>query len=35
MRVNNLTNEEVRQHIFGDVMKRSIMFELKINAPKR
>jgi outer membrane receptor protein involved in Fe transport len=35
MRVNNLSNVAVQQHIFGDVMKRSIMLELKINAPKR
>ncbi len=34
-RVNNLANEAIQQHIFGDVMKRSIMLELKINAPKR
>lgn len=34
-RVNNMGGVPVQQHIFGDVMKRSFMIELKINAPKR
>ncbi len=35
VRVNNLSNAKVQQHIFGDIMKRSIMAELKINMPKK
>ena len=35
IRANNLTNKPIQQHIFGDVLKRSVMFELKINAPKK
>lgn len=35
VRVNNLANRAIQQHIFGDVLKRSVMFELKINAPKK
>ncbi|TAK16725.1 MAG: TonB-dependent receptor [Acidobacteria bacterium] len=35
LRVNNIANEAVQQHVFGDVMKRSFMVELKINAPKK
>ena len=27
---NNLANQEVMQHVFGDVMKRSIVGEVKI-----
>lgn len=35
LRVNNIGNTAVQQHIFGDVMKRSIVLELKVNAPKK
>ena len=35
IRINNLANASVQQHIFGDVLKRAVMFELKINAPKK
>ncbi len=35
LRVNNMGGVPVQQHIFGDVMKRSFMVELKINAPKK
>ena len=35
VRVNNLGGKAIQQHIFGDVMKRSLMVELKINAPKK
>ena len=35
VRVNNLSNAKVQQHIFGDIMKRSIVAELKINMPKK
>jgi outer membrane receptor protein involved in Fe transport len=34
VRVNNLTNATIQQHIFGDLLKRSIVAELKINMPK-
>ena len=27
----NLANDEVQQHVFGDVMKRQIMAELRVN----
>jgi iron complex outermembrane receptor protein len=27
----NLTNDEVQQHVFGDVMKRQLMAELRVN----
>jgi len=35
VRVNNISNAKVQQHIFGDVMKRQIVAELKINMPKK
>jgi len=35
LRVNNLTNEAIQQHVFGDVIRRSFMVELKINVPKK
>ena len=35
LKVNNIGNTAVQQHIFGDIMKRSIMVELKVNAPKK
>lgn len=30
----NLLNEEVQQHIFGDVMKRQFVFELRVDFPR-
>jgi len=27
----NLTNEEIQQHVFGDILKRSLSAELRIN----
>ncbi len=35
IRVNNISNAKVQQHIFGDIMKRQIVAELKINMPKK
>ena len=35
LRVNNLGGAAIQQHIFGDVMKRSFVAELKINVPKK
>ena len=29
IKITNLTNEEVLQHIFGDVLKRQFVFELR------
>jgi hypothetical protein len=34
LKINNLGNVAVQQHIFGDVIKRQIVAELKINMPK-
>jgi outer membrane receptor protein involved in Fe transport len=34
-RVNNIGNVAIQQHIFGDVIKRSFMVELKVNVPKK
>lgn len=31
VKVNNLLNQDVQQHIFGDIMKRSVMGELKVS----
>jgi iron complex outermembrane receptor protein len=31
----NLANSDVQQHIFGDITKRQIMGELKVNFPRR
>jgi iron complex outermembrane receptor protein len=30
IKVNNLLNEEVQQHVFGDVIKRSVVAELRV-----
>jgi outer membrane receptor protein involved in Fe transport len=34
LKILNLTNEEIQQHIFGDIMRRQISGELRINLPK-
>ena len=34
VKVVNLTNDEIQQHIFGDVMKRQFVFELRVNFPR-
>jgi hypothetical protein len=35
LRVNNLSNARVQQHVFGDLIKRQIALELKINLKKQ
>jgi outer membrane receptor protein involved in Fe transport len=30
----NLLNDEIQQHVFGDVMKRQFVFELRVNFPR-
>ena len=27
----NLTNDEIQQHVFGDIMKRQVVAELRVN----
>ena len=34
LKIVNLTNEEVQQHVFGDVVKRQVMVELKMSLKK-
>jgi len=34
LKIVNLTNEEVQQHVFGDVLKRQVMVELKMSVKK-
>jgi iron complex outermembrane receptor protein len=34
LKITNLLNDEVQQHIFGDVLKRQVMGEFKINFPR-
>ena len=34
VKVVNLANDEIQQHIFGDVMKRQFVFELRVNFPR-
>lgn len=31
VKVVNLTNDDVQQHVFGDIMKRQVMAELRVN----
>jgi hypothetical protein len=35
VKMNNLTDKQIQQHIFGDIMRRSIVAELRINLPKK
>jgi len=28
--VNNLLNQDVQQHVFGDMLKRSVVFEVRV-----
>jgi iron complex outermembrane receptor protein len=30
-KVTNLFNEDIQQHVFGDILKRSVVFELRVN----
>jgi outer membrane receptor protein involved in Fe transport len=34
LRATNLANDEVQQHIFGDVLRRQILGEFKVNLPR-
>jgi hypothetical protein len=33
-KIVNLLNQSIQQHIFGDVLKRQVVFELHVNLPK-
>ncbi len=35
LKVNNISNAKIQQHIFGDLLKRQISLEFKINMPKK
>jgi outer membrane receptor protein involved in Fe transport len=35
LKIVNLANSNVQQHVFGDITKRSIMGEVKVNFPRR
>lgn len=35
LKMNNLTDKQIQQHIFGDIMRRSVVAELRINLPKK
>ena len=30
VKVNNLLNQDVQQHVFGDILKRSVTFEVRV-----
>jgi hypothetical protein len=30
VKVTNLFNQDIQQHIFGDILKRSVMFEVRV-----
>ena len=32
VKINNLLNEDVQQHVFGDILKRMVVFEVKIRS---
>jgi outer membrane receptor protein involved in Fe transport len=34
LKIMNLFNQEIQQHVFGDVLRRSIVFELRVALPK-
>jgi outer membrane receptor protein involved in Fe transport len=34
LKLVNLANSDVQQHVFGDITKRQIMFEMKVNVPR-
>jgi len=34
VKATNLGNDDVQQHVFGDVVKRQIMAELRVNFAK-
>jgi len=31
VKVNNLLNKDVQQHVFGDIIKKSVLGELRIH----
>jgi outer membrane receptor protein involved in Fe transport len=33
LKIVNLTNEDIQQHVFGDIVKRQIVGEFRINFP--
>ena len=34
LKITNLFDEEVLQHVFGDIIRRQIVGELRVNLPK-
>ena len=34
VKVTNLFNEDIQQHIFGDILKRQIVGELRVQIPR-
>ncbi len=34
LKITNLFNQEIQQHIFGDVISRAVIVELRVNLPK-
>ena len=34
LKIVNLTNEEIQQHVFGDILKRQIVGEIRVNFPR-
>jgi hypothetical protein len=34
VKITNLFNQEIQQHIFGDVIRRAVVFEVRVNLPK-
>ncbi|HET9368770.1 MAG TPA: TonB-dependent receptor [Vicinamibacterales bacterium] len=34
VKITNLANQEIQQHVFGDIIKRSIVGEFKVNLPR-
>ena len=34
LKVTNLFNQQIQEHIFGDVIRRAVVVELRVNLPK-
>jgi hypothetical protein len=34
LKITNLANQEIQQHVFGDIIKRSVVGEFKVNLPR-
>ena len=32
MKVTNLFNQDIQQHVFGDILKRTVSFEVRIKS---